>query len=378
MGFKKQSILWIGVWGISATLLGADTKEIMHGIFADVQEVLPLSMDAKKFADQANRPLVTKHLKNMADNAAVLRDHVAHDRDESLAMLADRLRGDAQRTYSWYKQGRYDEAQFYLHNMVENCISCHSKLPAERNFPGAAGMFQKVAIKDLGLAEQAWLQVASRQFDDAMNNYEKMLKDSDLEFEHLLGMSTFSEYLKLAIRVKGDFNRPRELLKSMSQRKNNNATSKKKLALVITSIGDAEKIAKGKKSALEKGRILARKGEKTARYPADRENLVYQVAASAFLNQFVDEKPKDKNQLAEAYYLLGKTEMGIGRSFWISETEDYYELAVRSAPKSPWAKKALKDYKDYMKVEFSGSAGTFIPEDVKEKLQSLEALTKAK
>ncbi len=376
MGFKKQSLMWLGVWGISATLLGADTKEIMHGIFADVQEVLPLSLDAKKFADQANRPLVTKHLKNMADNAAVLRDHVAHDRDESIALLAERLRSDAQRTYNWYKQGRFDEAQFYLHNMVENCISCHSKLPAERNFPGAAGMFQKVAIKDLGLAEQAWLQVASRQFDDAINSYEKMLKDSDLEFEHLLGMSTFSEYLKLSIRVKGDFNRPRTLLKEMSQRKNNNAASKKMLAQVITSLEEGEKIAKGRKSALEKGRLLVGKGEKNARYPADRENVVYHVAASAFLNQFVDEKPKDKNQLAEAYYLLGKTEMAIGRSFWISETEDYYELAIRAAPKSQWAKKSLKEYKDFMKVEFSGSAGTFIPEDVKEKLRDLEALTK--
>lgn len=374
----KTGLLWFGIWSVGATLLAADTKVIMHGIFADVQEILPLSLDAKKFADPANRPLITKHLKHMADNSAVLRDHVAVERDESIKILADRMRGDAQRTYSWYKQGRFDEAQFYLHNMVENCISCHSKLPAGRNFPGAAGMFQKVAIKDLGLAEQAWLQVASRQFDDALNNYEKMLRESDLEFEHILNMSTFKEYLKLAIRVKGDFNRPRALLKEMAKRKNNNATSKKMLANLINSVDLSEKVAKERMNPLEKARILVAKGEKDAKFPADRENVVYQVTGSAFLNQFVDEKPKDKNKLAEAYYLLGKAEMAIGRSFWISETETYYELAIRTAPKSSWAKKALKEYKDYMKVEFSGSGGTFMPEDVKERIKTLEDLTKKK
>lgn len=376
MGFKRTGLLWFGILSVSATLFGADTKGIMHGIFADVQEVLPLSLDPRKFSDAANRPLITKHLKHMADNAAVLRDHVAHDRDESIAILADRLHGDAKRTYVWYSQGRFDEAQFYLHNMVENCISCHSKLPAERNFPGAAGMFQKVAIKDLGIAEQAWLQVASRQFDDALNNYEKMLRESDLEFEHVLGMSTFTEYLKLAIRVKGDFKRPRALLKELSQRKNNNATSKKMLENLLKSIDIAEKTAKERIGSLEKGRILIRKGETDAKFPADRENVVYQVTGSAFLNQFIDEKPKNKNQLAEAYYLLGKAEMAIGRSFWISETETFYELAIRSAPKSSWAKKALTEYKDYMKVEFSGSGGTFMPEDVKERIKTLENLTK--
>ena len=111
-------------------------------------------------------------------------------------------------------------------------------------------------------------------------------------------------------------------------------------------------------------------------YPLDRTGLVDYIAASALLNRFMTNKAIKAEQTSEAYYLLGVTEALIGRSTWLTQTDYYFEAAVRASPKSVSANKAFDALEQQILMEYSGSGGTNIPEDIQANLDELRGLVK--
>ena len=128
------------------------------------------------------------------------------------------------------------------------------------------------------------------------------------------------------------------------------------------------------------GRSLIEKAQKRMQFRMDRAGLVEYITASRFLNKFITSKAQSVNstsddaEVAEAYYLLGITESMVGRSYWLSQMEFYLETAVRLAPKSAFAEKAYALLEEQTVLEFSGSAGTNVPEDVQQTLRELRKL----
>lgn len=72
--------------------------------------------------------------------------------------------------------------------------------------------------------------------------------------------------------------------------------------------------------------------------------------------------------------MLGITESLIGRSTWLSQTDYYYEASIRSAPKSKIAAKAMDALEQQVLMEYSGSGGTNIPDDIQANLDELRGL----
>jgi hypothetical protein len=60
---------------------------------------------------------------------------------------------------------------------------------------------------------------------------------------------------------------------------------------------------------------------------------------------------------AEAYYLLGVTELRIGSSAWLTEPEAYLEAAIRAAPASPAARRAYVVLEESTLLGYTGSGG---------------------
>ena len=98
------------------------------------------------------------------------------------------------------------------------------------------------------------------------------------------------------------------------------------------------------------------------------------VAASSVLHSYLDSDPKNKSDVAKAYYLLGVTDSYIAMSKWVSETEFYLEQAIRLDPDGPDAVEAYYFLEQYMVKGFTGSAGTRMPEDVQANLDELRSL----
>jgi hypothetical protein len=235
--------------------------------------------------------------------------------------------------------------------------------------------FKDVSVNKLSPPEKARLQVALRQFDDALGTWEDMFKTWPKPNE-LFAMDTLPEYLKVVIRVKKDPKRAIMALEGLGKRTDMPTfmarevaswkSSLKKLAPEVTKNG--QELARANK--------IVQNARMSMEYPMDRTALVDFIVASGLLNSYMQNKKISAENTAQAYYLLGITESLIGRSTWLTQTDYYLEASVRANPKSKTALRALDALEQQILMEYSGSGGTNIPDDVQSNLDDLRNLVK--
>lgn len=349
-----------------------ETRKIMAGLFSSLTTVLPLSLNSAEFSDPKNRDKILSELDKMRESANSFVNHTKRF-DGSYGYIAKSMATDLRDIYGWYKKGSTSESRYLLQQVTDNCVSCHLKLPDPGHAPRMDAFFKDASIAKLSGPDKVRLQVALRQFDDALVTWEDLFKTWPNPAE-LFAMDTLPEYLKVLIRVKGDTNRAGKTLEAISQRvdlpkyMNREVTAWKaslvQLSAVMgktgTELARAEKIVKNARDRME--------------YPMDRAGLVDFIVASGLLNRYLLDKKLKADDISASYYLLGITETLIGRSTWLSQTDYYFEAAIRAAPKSKSGKKAYDALEQQVIMQNSGSAGMNIPDDVQENLEELRKM----
>ena len=184
------------------------TQSIMHGIFAPMAVLLPLSFDGDAFADPKNASVISKSVDQLRDEMAALTTH-AKKRSEAFQFVAASLERDVVNVARLYHAGQFDQSRFVLHNLTENCVSCHSSLPEAHRFQGAAPIIAAIKKDGMDDSEVARFLVMSRQFDEAMDVYERLIVPKATD---PVGFGDFLSYLKVAIRVKHDLKRPQKAM----------------------------------------------------------------------------------------------------------------------------------------------------------------------
>ncbi len=350
-----------------------DTRAIMDTLIDSFAEVLPLSFDMKEFSSKKSKQTILKSLKKLKDNANILEQH-GKIKDKNFGFVAKSLESDANNVYRWFEKGYYDEAKFTLHNMTENCIACHSSLPETAKFPKPERFLSKINLQNLPALDKAHYLTMSRQFDEALAAYETVFNDPEIQPANLIALGSFTQYMKLSISVKSDFNRPQKLLLNIADRPK---TPRHVRMLVLKwnkQLETYEKSAPFGQITLPSIRKTIEAGKLEMEFPKDRDGLIHYVTANAMLNRYVNGNPSTSTDMAEAYYLMGVTESLLGHSFWISRQDFYLETAIRLAPGSDFSPKAYALLEESLVSGFTGSAGTNIPDDVSLLLNDLKTL----
>ncbi len=352
----------------------ATTRSIMAQLFSSLTDVLPLSMSGAEFSDPKNKDRILNDLRTMRDGTNALVDHTKNS-EGSFGFIAKSMSRDIKDIYKWYDRGATSEARYLLHQVSENCVSCHMQLPDPGHAPSMDHFFKSVAVEKLSPAEKARLQVALRQFDQAITTWEEMFKTWPKPGE-LFAMDALPEYLKVTIRVKSEPRRALIVLDTLSKRTDLPVFMAREVSAWKSSLKKLSSEFNGKGSELTRAEKIIKNARKTMEYPLDRSALVDFIVASGLLNRYMQNKSISPEDLAKGYYLLGLTESLIGRTTWLTQTDYYFEASVRAAPKSKVASKALDALEQQILMEYSGSGGTNIPDDIQANLDDLRNLVR--
>ncbi len=347
------------------------TKEAMQQIYGAMRTVLPLSLREDGFAKSENAKTITTALQTIAKNSGKLGTHAAPlNREYSFASRSlTRLVKDIERKF---ERGRKEEARYLFGHVTEACITCHSKIPEQQTFR-ADSLFTASDLSKLTPVEKASMLTATRQFDAAITAYEQLLVDSRQPVADLLLQGAITDYLFLVLRVKYNPGRAHATLAKMLQRQDLPGFIRRDLVAWNKALAA---LPKNQPTAdlLTTARRVIKDAQQQLAYPLDRRAFVEYVYASGLLHKYIVGAKKESVDVAEAYYLLGLTEIVIGRSFWLSETEFYLETAVRLAPKAKFAPLAYSLLEEHAVLEYSGSSGVYLPKDVQDNLQQLQKL----
>lgn len=380
-GVLRAGLVALGLGGCadggagSGATASPQTQAAMQQIAAALRVGLPLSLSEEKYEDPANREKLLGALGSLAENASDLESHGAQ-RDAGFGFLSRSLARDAREVHWRFQAGRADESRFLLGQLVDDCIACHSRLPSPRASSLGASLLADVDLESLSPVERVRLEVATRQFDAALASCEQIFRgplDEPLSVD-LEGL--VRDYLVVAVRVKNDLVRPRAAFTELAARGDVAPHLREDLTRWV---GAMQEIAARPPvgSDLEQARALVAEAERLDVVPADRGGLVHDVAASARLYRFLDTAPAPSPEVAEAYYLLGKADARIRRSFWLSESDFYLETAIRMAPGSELARSSYRLLEEQTVVNYSGSSGENVPEPVLLHLEEMRRLAGA-
>jgi hypothetical protein len=351
------------------------TRASMQEITDALRVALPLAFSEERYADPANHDRLLAALAGLAENANDLESH-GISRDASFEFLSRSLARDAREVHWRFQAGRVDESRFLLGQLVEDCIACHSRLPSESSSSLGKSLLADVDVQSLSPLERVRLEIASRQFDLALDDCEQIFR-GPLDQPLALDLdSLLRDYLVVALRVENDLTRPRATLRELAARGDLAPNLREDLMRWVEAM-DSLAAHPPLGSDLEQARALVAEAERRNVVPADRGGLVHDIAASGHLYRFLDEAPAASPDVAEAYYLLGKTDARIRRSFWLSESDFYLETAIRMAPGSDLARRSYALLEEQTVISYSGSSGENVPEPVLRHLEEMRRLAGA-
>lgn len=348
------------------------TRSIMTQIFTSLTDVLPVSLDPKAFSSPENRERILANLAKLKQESGTLATHTKAF-EGSYGFIADSMARDLREIHTRFEKGNFSEARYLLGQVTENCANCHVKLPDPDHAPKLDHFFKDVSIAKLEAPERARLQIALRQFDEALKTWESMFS-SWTKPREIFAMDALTEYLKVCIRVKGDLPRANNTLSDLSKRASLPRFMQREVKAWQKSLTRLTPEFKKSGDELSRAHKIILNAQNNMEYPLDRTAFVDFAVASGILNRFLADGKGTKDQQSHANYLLGQTESLIGRGTWLSQIDFYYETAIRLAPQSKHALLAYDALEQQILLEYSGSGGTHIPEDLNQTLDELRTL----
>lgn len=352
---------------------GERTRTRMREIFASMQLLLPLSADGD-LGDPAEREAVTRALESLAANADLLAAHARQD-DPARTFLGRSLATDARNALDRFREGRTESAAFLVQQATENCIACHAKLPSPGDSPVAEHFVDATALASLRPEERARLQIATRQFDDALATLEGLFADPGVHPSSMLGALT--DYLIVSVRVKNDFDRPVPVLERFAKRPDLWMQLRRDVEQWIRDLREL-RATRDEAPTLERARRLVEEARSGSPLAPDERHLVRYVVASGILHRWLAEPGHAAAEESEGWMLLGVCELQTADTFWVSQAEFYLETAIRRAPGSPAAQRAYELLEAETIENYTGAAGMDLPPTVRQRLGELRKLAEGR
>jgi hypothetical protein len=359
----------------------------MRVVFNEIKTLLPLSLDEARWSDPASQAAVLESLDRLDRAASILERH-GRTREVGFDELALSLGRDLREARNHYAQGDFSEARFFLAGSLQNCVSCHVRLPSSYSFPTANELTDQIEIQALDPRERAWLFVMVRRFDEALTVWEELLADPETSAAQLDASGVVVDYLNVAIRVRTDLARAKDTLKQFSARKDLPVYLARRVKTWRSALEtlDADSFSPSKTASVEFGAKLAQEGGRLAQGPYGRDGLVQDLAAASQLVRFLEadrvamhretrnRTASERASAARAYFWLGIVEARSLDGFWVNLSERHFEAAIRSDPRGPFAERAYAQLEETQVLGFGGASGAELPADIWTNLKELREL----
>jgi len=346
----------------------------MNQIFEALTFLLPQSLDEEQFSDPNRRQEVLDWMGVLADSSTALGRH-AEERDVDFRNLSHALARDVSELQERYRMGQSEGARYFITGLTRYCVTCHSRLANSQNFPLAQKLIAKIDMKALPFQEQTQILVATRQFDLALAQWESFFEAPDVTPTRMDVGGYLLDYLTVGIRVRRAPARVAHTLEKLAERKDTPIYLSRRLKIWASAVKTLTPALKAPQNLKKIQRLIHHPPGDS---PLDREQLIYDLVASALILDYIDRSDDNDPNLAEVYYLLALAESRSVDTYWIPQTEFHLEVAIQLDPGGPFAKDAYALLEEHIAIGYGGVLNEeTIPLDVWSKLQELQLLINA-
>lgn len=376
MGLALLSLM-TSLHAVRAEEISTDIKATMKKNFDALMNLQPYVADPKAFSDPKNRDDIQKNLDSMSGLQHVFPQKMA-DQEPGLAaisgLFSDYLQ-DVQKSFKSGASGSFVRNQ--VRTMTGFCLSCHTRVGTNQSF---ADLQNKVDSSPLTEFQKAEFYAATRQFDKAIQAFDKFISRTPSgEFGYIELGRAVRETLSITIRVKQDAKATFYILEKLSSRKDLPEFFQRYVAewkKDVTKWTQEKKRPKDMTATelMAKASSLIDQAGKRQLFAVDPAGDVSYLRATNYIHEALQKDPKGKFR-GEALYLLGTCYDSLQDPLLWALDSLYFEACVREFPHTDVSKKCYRRYASKLYFGYTGSGGTFIPEDELKKLSELRKLS---
>lgn len=327
-----------------------------------------------RFEKAANRKTIEKRATRLAELARSLHPKSSSpEKDLSIPLLADLFQTEASTAAEMLKRGNRAYARTMLKSIGGACVACHSRVPGA-DLSQSSPLLAPAGSRPVEAGE---FYSATRQFDRALQEYDSFLSRNPIRSVFDFDRAARSA-LALAIRVKDDPTQATKLVNDLLAKPDlpyflaePARTWKKELA--EWSAEKPKKLA-SEDAHFDEAKRLFTRALSHQRFPADRSADVAFLRATKITHEFLNLYPRSK-RLPEALLMLGSAYEALGDVGVRDFHETYYVACIRIAPHTATSRKCYERYEESVYLGFTGSGGTFLPADIRSRMNELEVLS---
>jgi len=346
-----------------APLVAEDVKEGMHSLLGPFRGIQPYLADEEAFSDEDNHEKVENLIISIRKNFHTIdsvpsRYHAYPGFDTNLNLVIDLL-NDASRRYS---EGKTSYAWWRLRSLPGSCFACHATYNVKSSYSN-----QYAVDPSLDSLDKGRFLLATRQFDEAKVAFLEVLSDPDYSFNY---DEVLRSLLVITTRNKQTPAQGAEMFEKILSTSKLPEEDAQDVTLWVKELRAWSKETRSKDSdSLERGEKLIASGASTG---LDfNQNDVALLRGTAIVQAQLDSGNVPQAKRGHALYLMGFAYLQLPLFFAESWAEMFLEQCISEFPGSKDAKQAFVLYREHILDDYTGTAGTDVPDDVKLFLEEL-------
>lgn len=349
----------------------------MNKAFNSMSGIMPLVLNEKKFKEKDLEKSIAKGMDDLVASMKLARHDTLIKHDlfaPSYALITQNLKQSADA----FKKGKKDYALWSLRETLSLCLECHSKLPTD--YPSS---FQNGELQidqrqwkspyDLGMA-----QLIVRRYVDAKASFTRSIQDKVIIKDEKTIHRPLEQILFIQTRILKD---PQGMIviiddylkkDNLPPQINNLLRSWKKGLLGWKDEKYLGSAMSGEKDLKD---FIARRLLPLKKMNFHETNKTDLLLASGILSTYFFENQTSSSS-PDLSFWLGWIEKRLKRDQFLTSGDLYLKQCIRKYPSHPITRECLKEYKESLEFDFSGSGGTFIPDDLQKEYDELKKLVK--
>ncbi len=371
----RKGLFILSIISASGYLYGGPILQ-MNKAFNSLTELVPFITEKSRFMEKKNEKLIASELKNIKD-AFNQSKHETILKQDLFAPSYLLIKENLTSTLDAFNKGKKGYAHWRLKETTTLCLDCHTRLPEAHASSFQDGTLQ---IEQKRFSDQYNLGIAQlivRKYSDAKATFTRVIEDRLLKGQHNELINPFKQIVLIHTKVQKDAEQIEVFLEHYINKKNFPTAEKevlktwsarlkkwkgnKYLKTIPSSDGEMTHFLNEVMSPLFKKDVYV------GNYDID---LLYSYG---ILSNFLFENPTSK-LTPEIVYWLGLTEKNLKRENYFGSGDLFLKQCIRRYSKHPIAKKCFAEYEESVEFDFTGTGGTFIPDDIQDELDELEKL----
>lgn len=348
----------------------------MQNMAQDVKKLLPFLYDRQAYQDPKNREEILHYLKEFSNVAHRIKPATGKSflgDDLLIEYSLNNLKQDLNRASYSFGIGQIEYSRAAAKASLAHCFQCHSV-----THQGSSAPWDLEEIHNLNLAplEKADLLVATRKYDKALSYMEGLLNSPEFQQTYAFDFeSLLRRYLALIIRVEKAPQRALKELDKILERGDTPHYIQEQAESWRTSLKtwttEKKRTPRNAKQLFQQVEQRYLRAEGMQHFDKDHAGDVEYLRATALLHSGMPllKTPEDQ---AHALYLLGRAYEVLDELGSWNLHESYYEACIDKQPKSPMAKRCFSRLEASLYMGYSGSSGTHLPPEEKERLRRLK------